>query len=277
MGESVKILVIEDDPSSWELVRRDLVRESNGRARFAHATNISEAAALWLIDTYDVVLLDLGLPPHQGAETLDAWREIDTTVPVVVLTGNDTDESAQEIAGKVGAYLTKSVDSRTLWRELVNQIFRGKTTYQVLGDDAESIRRVERASAELSARAAKSERPSEALATAEYAAAQGDMMVRVLATVTKIDANQLDMGRRIGRLESDVVELRQDQRKQQDSFHDIQIETVVDQAERARKQHEAELALRKEKLATVTKIALAIVSLIGALIAGRYGIPVSTP
>ena len=63
----------------------------------------------------DVVILDIGLPGRSGLDALIGIRELDNETPIVMLTADDTVETAIQ-AMKRGAtdYLTKPFDSDRL-------------------------------------------------------------------------------------------------------------------------------------------------------------------
>ena len=63
----------------------------------------------------DCVLLDLHMPGIDGFEVQARMRQLESPVPVVVITGHDTDEARHRVekAG-VAAYLLKPVDERIL-------------------------------------------------------------------------------------------------------------------------------------------------------------------
>jgi len=99
--QSASILVVEDDPGDFGLVRAHLRRASQqgdqGKRpdeRVVWAKTLAEGLALARRDRPDVVLLDLSLPDSSGLATVRAIRAAMPDVPVVVLTGNDDRELA---------------------------------------------------------------------------------------------------------------------------------------------------------------------------------------
>jgi len=101
----MKLLLVEDDaPLAAEIAKA--LRAEN----FAldHAANGEDAQHLGETETYDAVVLDLGLPRRDGLTVLQAWRAAGRTVPVLVLTARDG--WSDKVAGfKAGAddYLVK--------------------------------------------------------------------------------------------------------------------------------------------------------------------------
>jgi len=95
MGRSV--LVADDDPQILRLVRMTLEADSYS---VMPVSSGEEAVRAFSDHHPDVVVLDLGMPDFDGLETMHRIREIDPTVPVIILTGR---ASAQDV--------TRSLDS----------------------------------------------------------------------------------------------------------------------------------------------------------------------
>lgn len=107
-----RILVVEDDPDfSFALSR--VLRTNGYDVRVASDAQDGLKAARSA--SFDVVLLDLGLPDVSGHDVLSSLVEADAHVPVVVLSGHDDAASAVR-AMKSGAwdYLTKPTSSDEL-------------------------------------------------------------------------------------------------------------------------------------------------------------------
>jgi len=105
----IDILMIDDDAADRRLT--ELALKSSPQARqFAirMAGNLAEGLESLKNQSFDMVLLDLGLPESQGLDTLENFRREYPHVPVVVLTGLQDEEAGVE-AIKQGAidYVTK--------------------------------------------------------------------------------------------------------------------------------------------------------------------------
>ena len=94
----MRVLIIEDDP-----VLSGQLAAAMQDAGFVVdcAANGDEGEFLGSTETYDVAILDLGLPGMSGIEVLTAWRDHGVTVPVLILTarGDWTDKVAGFRAG----------------------------------------------------------------------------------------------------------------------------------------------------------------------------------
>ena len=101
----MRILVIEDD--------RDLSRQLEAALNEVHYTvdvayDGEEGHFLGDTESYDAVVLDLGLPTMDGVSVLKRWREEGRTMPVLILTARDA--WSEKVAGfDAGAddYVTK--------------------------------------------------------------------------------------------------------------------------------------------------------------------------
>lgn len=110
------LLVVEDDDELAHLLQRLLEGEGYAveRARDGH-TGVTSA----LGGSFDVVILDRGLPDCDGLEALERLRRAGSTTPVLILTAYGTLED--RVAGlDAGAedYLVKPVEAEELFARL---------------------------------------------------------------------------------------------------------------------------------------------------------------
>lgn len=106
------ILVVEDDPDVARAEKRSLERRG---WRVSVASAADEAARMMMEGGPSVVLCDIHLPGASGVDLLSMIRTYDIDVPVLLITGNPTVETAID-AVQLGAveYLTKPVDEEVL-------------------------------------------------------------------------------------------------------------------------------------------------------------------
>jgi len=104
----VRLLLVEDDPMIGESIKEGLL----GDGYAVDWLRDGQAAELALSTvTYDLLLLDLGLPRKQGMDVLHALRNRGNELPVLILTARDS--TADRVAGlDAGAddYLVKPFD-----------------------------------------------------------------------------------------------------------------------------------------------------------------------
>ncbi len=102
------ILVIEDQEDLAELYE-----DAIGKAGYGVRTALTgeEGIAEFRANAADVVLLDMTLPEMHGAEVLREIRRLNASVPVIVITG-ETSEQLHQQCERLGVhdYLRKPVD-----------------------------------------------------------------------------------------------------------------------------------------------------------------------
>lgn len=91
--QAIRILMIEDNPGDLVIVR-ELLKSSKVGCILSNTPTLKDAAHLLKLNTFDVILLDLGLPESSGIETLKEFLSIEVSPPVVVMTGLDDEEVA---------------------------------------------------------------------------------------------------------------------------------------------------------------------------------------
>jgi diguanylate cyclase (GGDEF)-like protein/PAS domain S-box-containing protein len=126
-GESIKILLIEDNPDYAQLIKRILSKKASSPMEVEHCDTFTGGYERASRGDIDLILLDLDLPDSGNIDTLLSISGV-TDVPIIVLTGTD-DESLALKAVQMGAqdYLMKGqVDARLLVRSIRYAIERKK-------------------------------------------------------------------------------------------------------------------------------------------------------
>jgi two-component system OmpR family response regulator len=101
----MKILVIEDDPTVGQFVKRGLEEQRWGVDLVANGEEGERMAAS---DTYDLVILDMRLPGKSGIQVLHTLRARGFERPVLVLTAQDAvDAKVQTLRAGADDYVTK--------------------------------------------------------------------------------------------------------------------------------------------------------------------------
>jgi two-component system, OmpR family, response regulator len=101
----MRVLIVEDEPSLAKQLTAALQR-----AGYAvdHAADGERADLLGHDESYDAVILDLGLPKVDGLTLLRRWREAGQAMAVLVLTARGSwHEKVQGIDGGADDYMTK--------------------------------------------------------------------------------------------------------------------------------------------------------------------------
>lgn len=131
----MRILIVEDEPSLARQLRQTL--EAAGYA-VDSAHDGEEGQFLGETESYDAVILDLGLPEVDGLTVLDRWRKAGHKMPVLVLTARDS--WSDKVAGlDAGAddYLAKPFQSEELiarLRALIRRASGNASSELVAGD-----------------------------------------------------------------------------------------------------------------------------------------------
>ena len=122
----MRVLVVEDEQKVANAVREGLegegfhvVLETTGEGAYFRVTT----------ETFDVVLLDLGLPGRNGLEILSALRQRGLKTPVLVLTARDTvQDRVIGLDGGADDYLVKPFAFAELVARIRALVRRGRST-----------------------------------------------------------------------------------------------------------------------------------------------------
>jgi two-component system OmpR family response regulator len=121
----MRILIVEDDPLLADGLTRSLTR-----ADYAVdlAADGGAADAVLATQTFDLVILDLGLPKLDGFEVLKRLRRRASATPVLVLTARDTlDDRVKGLDLGADDYLTKPFELPELEARVRALIRRGQS------------------------------------------------------------------------------------------------------------------------------------------------------
>lgn len=111
----LRILLVEDQPADARLVREILSEAPDLESRISHVCRLREALERIAEETFDVVLLDLGLPDARGLEALRILHQRAVTLPIIVLSGLDSvDLAVQAVREGAQDYLVKGTGSAPL-------------------------------------------------------------------------------------------------------------------------------------------------------------------
>jgi two-component system OmpR family response regulator len=112
----MRLLLVEDEPT----LRRQLRQALTGAGYVVdEADNGREAQFLGDTESFDAVVLDLGLPVLDGLTVLQRWRAAGRTMPVLILTARDNwSEKVAGIDAGADDYLTKPFHTEELLARL---------------------------------------------------------------------------------------------------------------------------------------------------------------
>ncbi|HAM49878.1 MAG TPA: hypothetical protein DCP92_03990 [Nitrospiraceae bacterium] len=128
----LKIMLIEDNPGDAELIR-EVLKDGRSDCILKRADRLSSALRLVEEESFDVILLDLGLPDSNGINALQAIQDKEPKLPVIVLTGlPDEDLPIKAISMGAQDYLVKGkIDSDLLYRSIRYAIERKKMVLEL--------------------------------------------------------------------------------------------------------------------------------------------------
>lgn len=124
----MRLLLVEDD----ELLRSTLKADLE-RAGFAvdSAADGEQAEFLGASETYDVVVLDLGLPTMSGLDVLKRWRAQGHAMPVIALTARDQwHERVEGLKAGADDYLGKPFHLEELLARIGALLRRGRAGHR---------------------------------------------------------------------------------------------------------------------------------------------------
>ena len=130
----IKVLLVEDDPADARLIQRTLLQSDRTGFHLTHLTRLGDALHRLSQESFDVILLDLGLPDSWGPDTFIETHKESSTVPTVILTGLDVQAFAIE-AMQLGAqdYLIKGhIDTHILDCSIRYAIERKRLEYETI-------------------------------------------------------------------------------------------------------------------------------------------------
>ncbi len=121
----LNVLLIEDNNGDAELIR-EMLGSPGRKCSLRRAERLSEGLKLLEEETFDVLLLDLGLPDSIGVYALVEINKKRQELPVIVFTGREDDElAARAISLGAQDYLLKGrIDSDMLYRSITYSINR---------------------------------------------------------------------------------------------------------------------------------------------------------
>ncbi|MCI6152726.1 response regulator transcription factor [Fusobacterium perfoetens] len=124
-----KVLIVEDEVKLRRIMKDFLQKENY---KVIESGDGIEAVDLFFSEKPDIIVLDVMLPGLNGFEVLKEIREIDKTIPVIMLTarGNE-DDVLKGYELKVDEYIVKPVSLKVLVAK-IKAFLRNKTTFETI-------------------------------------------------------------------------------------------------------------------------------------------------
>ncbi len=128
--QTLQVLLIEDDPVAAGVFEAQLSADFTTRYEAVVVGDLATATQSLQEASYDVIVLDLLLPDARGLEALEELVELDTEIPIVVLTSlDDEDVAAKALQRGAQDYLVKGeTHGRLVARSIRYSIERHRLT-----------------------------------------------------------------------------------------------------------------------------------------------------
>jgi len=111
-----KILVVEDDPAAMAVVCSSL-SALYPEAEVTEAGTVAEAIQLLQAEEFDAAMIDWRLPDGVGGKVLDyVVHQMSRSLPVIMMTGGDTEEAERALGRGAQDFLLKPIDKLPLLR-----------------------------------------------------------------------------------------------------------------------------------------------------------------
>jgi PAS domain S-box-containing protein len=139
--QSIKVLLVEDEPLASEWVKENLAKAASARFQLSHVTCLDAAKQQLRASPFDVVLLDLSLPDSQGLVTCTEVQTVTPALPIIILTAADNESLALQ-AVREGAqdYLVKGEFDGKLLARVIRYAIERKRAEQKLRQSEEFFR-----------------------------------------------------------------------------------------------------------------------------------------
>lgn len=138
MKNILHILLVEDDLQDVEIISEMLIYSFERPCNLQVKSSLSDAITACKTDEFDIILTDLGLPDSIGIETFMKLNEENPSIPIIVLTGLNNDNTGLE-AVQSGAqdYLVKGeFQGETLNRCILYAIERKRAEFALEASEA---------------------------------------------------------------------------------------------------------------------------------------------
>lgn len=132
-NDEQKILIIEDNPGDFFLIKEFLKRTTLPRYQIYHAEKISDAEILLKQEDFKLILMDLFLPDSEGINTFKKIFPLSAHTPVIVLTGL-VNEEVTAITLQQGAqdYLVKGEYDEKLLEKTIRYAIERKHNQELI-------------------------------------------------------------------------------------------------------------------------------------------------
>ena len=139
----LNLLMVEDNPGFAQIVGTMLHEDKKANVALTIASNLSDGLAKLESHEFNAVILDLNLPDSFGLDTIKRLRMHSPAIPIVVATGED-DEELAENALKAGAqdFFAKTELTPNLLHRVINYAIERKEFELTLTGQADNLEKM---------------------------------------------------------------------------------------------------------------------------------------
>ncbi|HEX3660326.1 MAG TPA: GAF domain-containing protein [Acidobacteriaceae bacterium] len=134
-GHSKSVLVVDDDPNIRSLLQQELTEAGYG-VRLAEDGR--QALALIREETPGLVILDVMMPEMNGFDVAAVLKNDPATMDIPIIILSIVEDKERGIRLGVDRYLTKPIDTRSLFHEVDSLLGQGKSKKKVMVVDEDS-------------------------------------------------------------------------------------------------------------------------------------------
>lgn len=100
MRQRIKVLIVEDSPDDYFLLKEVLESSEEAEVDLLHEERLEGAYSAAAIQEIDVAIIDLSLPDSFGLDTFVSFHDRHPLLPTIIMTGDKDQEMAFEAVRK---------------------------------------------------------------------------------------------------------------------------------------------------------------------------------
>jgi hypothetical protein len=139
--KSIKVLLVEEDSAAADRIREVSTQVANPRFDITFVPRLDATLGRLVSDRFDVILLDISLPDHEGLPTFRQLHAKVPSVPIIVLTdGRHETLALQAVRDGAQDYLVKGEFNAAMLSRVVRHAIERKRAEQALRQNEEFFR-----------------------------------------------------------------------------------------------------------------------------------------
>lgn len=134
------VLIVSDDPTDAELLKKTLASARDGLFHVKRCTTLGDTVAEVKVKKIDIILADLFLPDSKGIATFNALHKLAPSIPIMIISAADEALCTQAVELGAKGYLSKGHLDHALITQALRNIIQRKKIEQSLYNDLERAR-----------------------------------------------------------------------------------------------------------------------------------------